>query len=143
MPSRVIAAEAMTATATSHDGGIQWLAPHHSSTVIAAAHVPFAPSAMAWAGNPELQHRLLEAVRRATAPIFLLQAQNDYHLGPSEALGGELSRRGPPNRAVVYPPYGRTQQAAHGAFALRGTRVWGADVRAFLDEVLLPGSASS
>jgi carboxymethylenebutenolidase len=102
----------------------------------ARAYVPFAPSAMSWAENPELQERLVRAVRGATAPIFLLQAANDYHLGPSHTLGEELRRRGRPSRARIYPPYGDSQASGHGGFACEGTAVWGTDVRAFLDEVL-------
>jgi dienelactone hydrolase len=118
-------------------GGVQ--------TVLAAeadagvdAYVPFAPGAMAWDGHPELHDRLLRAVRQARAPMFLLQAENDYSLGPSEVLGEELRRKGGPNRAQVYPPYGRTHQSGHGAFACQATDVWGGDVCAFLDEVLKP-----
>jgi dienelactone hydrolase len=64
-------------------GGIQ--------TVLAAerdlgikAYVPFAPGAMSWQGLPELHDRLLQAVKHTHAPMFLLQAENDYNLGPSE-----------------------------------------------------------
>lgn len=118
-------------------GGIQ--------TVLAAekglgmkAFVPFAPAAMSWAGNPLLRERLLQAVKNAKAPMFLLQAENDYNLKPSELLGGELKRKGQPNRAKVYPPFGDKDNPrdGHGGFAVRGSDVWGADVLAFLDEVL-------
>jgi len=117
-------------------GGIQ--------TVLAAekdigvrAFVPFAPAAMSWAGNPQLRERLLTAVKNAKAPMFLLQAENDYNLGPSELLGGELKRKGKPNRAKVYPAFGEKEnhQDGHGGFAVRGSDVWGPDVMTFLDEV--------
>jgi carboxymethylenebutenolidase len=131
----------MAMSGVSH-GGIQ--------TVLAAeadagmkAYVPFAPAAIAWRGNPELQDRLLCAVQTAHAPMFLLQAENDYSLGPSEILGGELKRKGAPNGARVYPPHGQTQDSGHGAFACQGTRVWGADVCAFLDAVLKPSAAAA
>jgi carboxymethylenebutenolidase len=118
-------------------GGIQ--------TVLAAekglglkAFVPFAPGAMSWAGNPLLRARLLQAVKNAKVPMFLLQAQNDYNLGPSELLGAELKRKGPPNRAKVYSAFGvkDSPQDGHGGFAVRGSDVWGADVVAFLDDAL-------
>ena len=108
-----------------------------------AAYVPFAPAAMGWRGNPELQDRLLRAVRKAPAPMFLLQAENDYSLGPSEILGAELERKGEPNRARVYPSYGQGNASGHGAFACRGMDLWGADVCAFLDKVLVVGLGSS
>jgi carboxymethylenebutenolidase len=100
------------------------------------AYLPFAPAAMAWDDSPALHERLARAVRQASAPIFLLQAENDYSLGPSEVLGEELERKGAPNRARVYPPYGSSQAAGHGDFACLGTDVWGSDVRAFLREAL-------
>jgi carboxymethylenebutenolidase len=100
------------------------------------AYVPFAPAAMAWDGSPALQERLARAVKRARAPIFLLQAENDFSLGPSEVLGAELRRKGEPNRARVYPPYGDSEAAGHGDFACLATGVWGADVLGFLAETL-------
>jgi dienelactone hydrolase len=122
-------------------GGIQ--------TVLAAevgggmrAYVPFAPAAIAWPGNPELHDRLLRAVRSAEAPMFLLQAENDYSLGPSEVLGEELRRKGGRNRARVYPAYGTSHESGHGGFACLGTDVWGRDVGAFLAETLGSGSAT-
>jgi dienelactone hydrolase len=102
----------------------------------ARAYLPFSPGATAWDANPELGDRLLRAVREAPAPIFLAQARNDHSLGPSELLGEELRRRGEPNRARVYPAYGDTPDAGHGAFALEGAAVWGADVAEFLDRVV-------
>jgi len=121
-------------------GGIQ--------TVLAAekdlsvkAFIAFAPAAMSWQGNPLLRERLLQAVKNAQTPMFLLQATNDYNLGPSELLGKELERKGPPNRAKVYPAYGdpADHQAGHGGFAVRGSEIWGADVMKFLGAVLERG----
>jgi dipeptidyl aminopeptidase/acylaminoacyl peptidase len=118
-------------------GGIQ--------TVLAAekdlgvkAYVPFAPAAMSWQKNPLLRERLLRAVKNAKAPMFLLQATNDYDLGPSELLGSELKRKGLPNRAKLYPPFGDPDkhQDGHGGFAVRGSDIWGADVLAFVNESL-------
>jgi carboxymethylenebutenolidase len=100
------------------------------------AYVTFAPGAMAWADNPELRDRLRRAVLAARAPIFLLQARNDYDLGPSRVLGRELARKGPPNACRVYLPYGTTQATGHGAFACHGSEIWGDDVRRFLGDVL-------
>jgi dienelactone hydrolase len=131
----------MVMSGVSH-GGIQ--------TVLAAearagmrAYVPFAPGAIAWTGNPELHDRLRRAVVSADAPMFLLQARNDYSLGPSRVLGAELRRVGARNRTRVYPAYGETRAAGHGDFACRGTDVWGTDVRGFLDEALRAGSVAA
>ena len=113
-------------------GGIQ--------TVLAAekelgvkAYVAFSPAAMSWRGSPPLRERLLQAVKNAKAPMFLLQAKNDYHLGPMELLGAELNRKGAPNRAKLYPIFGNADNPGdgHGGFAVRGSEVWGKDVLKF------------
>jgi pimeloyl-ACP methyl ester carboxylesterase len=123
-------------------GGIQTLLAAEAGGGM-RAYVPFAPAAIGWSGNPELHERLRRAVRRAGAPIFLLQAENDHSLGPSEVLGAELRRKGGRNRARVYPAYGESPETGHGEFACRGTDAWGADVRAFLDEALGAPSAAA
>ncbi len=131
----------MAMSGVSH-GGIQTLLAAEAGAGM-LAYVPFAPAAIAWPGNPELHDRLRRAVRRADAPVLLLQAENDYSLGPSEVLGEELLRKGGPNRARVYPAYGASHGSGHGKFACLGTDVWGTDVRAFLDARLRAGSVAA
>jgi carboxymethylenebutenolidase len=99
------------------------------------AFAPFAPAAKSWA-NTELRQRLLEAVRNAKSPLFLIQAKNDFSLGPSEVLGPVIKRKGPPNQAKVYPPYGTTPQEGHYAFATKegGIAIWGSEVLEFFKE---------
>ena len=89
---------------------------------------------MAWQGNPELQERLVRAVRSARTPILLIQAANDHSLGPSEVLGAELAGKGEPNGVSVYPAHGDSPQAGHGDFACEAPDVWGGDVVAFLEQ---------
>lgn len=117
-------------------GGIQTVLSAEKELGVRAC-VAFSPAAMSWRGNPPLRARLLQAVKKAKTPIFLLQAKNDYDLGPSELLGAELQRKGPPNRAKLYPAFGNADDPrdGHGGFAVRGSAVWGADVLAFLDEI--------
>jgi len=119
-------------------GGIQTLLTAEKGLGI-RAFIPFAPAVMSWA-NRELHKRLLEAVKNAKAPIFLLQAKNDYSLGPSEVLGKEIEGKGPPNRAKVCPPFGTTHQDGHGGFACgeAGIAIWGGDVLQFLDATAKP-----
>ena len=57
---------------------------------------------MSWAMLP-LRERLLKAIAHAEAPIFLLQAKNDYSTGPSEVLGTAIRGKGGLNRAKLYP----------------------------------------
>ncbi len=114
-------------------GGIQTLlAAEHDAGV--RAFIPFAPGAMSWA-NPELRQREIKAVERAQAPLFLLQAKNDYNIGPSEVLGPLIRNRGGINQARLYPPFGTTHPEGHGGFACweAGIAIWGADVLSFLN----------
>src|SRR5258706_14878017 len=98
--------------------------------------VLFPPAAQSW--NPVLARRLESAVEHAKSPIFIVQAENDYSLEPSRVLGKYLDRKGPPNRAKIYPSFGSTTQEGHGAFGSRsaGIAIWGPDVFAFLDSAL-------
>jgi dienelactone hydrolase len=123
-------------------GGIQTLLAAEADAG-ARAYVAFAPAAIGWRGNPELQDRLLSTVLNADRPIFLLQAANDYSLGPSELLGEALRDKGPPNLARVYPPFGLGRASGHAGFACEGMGRWGVDVLAFLDEVMGPLAAAA
>jgi poly(3-hydroxybutyrate) depolymerase len=116
-------------------GGIQTLLTAEKNLGLRAA-IPFAPGAMSWA-NPQLQQREIEAVRRAKVPLFLLQARNDYSIGPSETLGPIIRAKGGANRAKIYPAFGSNHAAGHGGFACwdEGIAIWGADVLGFLKEV--------
>ena len=120
-------------------GGIQTVLTAEKPVKV-RAFVAFSPAAMSWRGNPPLRDRLLEAVKHATAPVFLLQAKNDYDLGPSQVLGAELTRKGRPNQVKTYPVFGDAgnPRDGHGGFAVRGSAVWGADVLQFLDDVMRP-----
>jgi hypothetical protein len=95
--------------------------------------VDFAGAAMTWGDSSEIRERLLTAVRNARVPIYFIQAENDYNLGPSRALAAEMDRLGKPHRMKIYPPYGMTRQDGH-SLGLRGGVVWESDVFAFLDE---------
>jgi carboxymethylenebutenolidase len=112
-------------------GGVQTLLTAEKGLGL-RAFAPFAPAAKSWA-NTELRKRLLEAVRNAKSPLFLIQAQNDFSIEPSEVLGPVIKRKGPPNRAKVYPPYETTPQEGHYAFATKegGIAIWGSEVLDF------------
>jgi dienelactone hydrolase len=117
-------------------GGIQTLLTAEKGLGI-RGFVPFAPAAMSWA-NTELRTRLLKAVLDVKAPLFLIQAQNDYNLGPSEVLGPMIKRKGAPNKAKIYPPYGATPLEGHAGFATKegGIAIWESDVLAFFLTVI-------
>jgi carboxymethylenebutenolidase len=113
-------------------GGIQTLITGEKDLGVRAL-IPFAPGAMSWA-NTRLQEREKESVRKAKAPLFLIQAKNDYGIGPSEVLGPMITARGGINRAKLYPAFGTTPAEGHGGFACSaaGIAVWGPDVLEFL-----------
>ena len=118
-------------------GGIQTVLTAEKQLGIKGC-VAFAPAAMSWRGNPELRERLRRAVLDAKVPIFLLQATNDYNLGPSHVLGAELNRKPAPNQSKIYPAFGDPQdpRSGHGKFAVQGSAVWGKDVMNFIKVVL-------
>lgn len=103
-----------------------------------SCYVAFSPGAISWKDNGYLRDRLVKALKEQHRPVFLLQAKNDYHLGPSEMLGAELKAQGPPNRVTIYPAFGDAgnPKDGHGGFAVHGSDVWGPDVLAFVSGVL-------
>ena len=88
---------------------------------------------MSWEMNGQLQDRLLRAVDLAEAPVFLIQAENDFSLGPSHALAKETTKKHKDFQSKIYPAFGKTQHDGHWGFCSSATDVWGADVLSFLD----------
>jgi dienelactone hydrolase len=124
-------------------GGIQTLLTAEKDAGV-RAFIPFAPGAMSWA-NTKLQEREQQAVRNATAPLFLIQAKNDYSTGPSEVLGPLVKARGGINRAKLYPAFGTTPAEGHGGFACSeaGIAIWGPDVVEFLKAAGMSDAAAA
>ena len=112
-------------------GGIQTLLAAEKGLGV-RAFVAFAPGAMSWRWVTGLDARLQAAVKHAQAPVLIVQAQNDYDLAPSRVLGPLLETAGN-GRAVVFPPFGTSEQDGHGGFACRreGLTVWGPTVLTF------------
>ena len=98
----------------------------------ARAYIAFAPAAQSW-GNGALDQALENAVKPAKAPVFILQAKNDYSTQPVEVLGKMAKAHG--GEAKLYPAFGRTPQEGHAAFATTeaGIAVWGSDVLQFIE----------
>lgn len=113
-------------------GGIQTLLTGERDLGVKAL-VPFAPGAMSWDKNYEVQDRLLRAVDLAKAPVFLIQAENDYNLAPSHALTKEATKKHKDFQSKIYPAFGKSQHEGHWGFCSSATEVWGADVLAFLE----------
>jgi dienelactone hydrolase len=115
-------------------GGIQTLLLAEQG-LRARAFIAFAPAAQSWR-NRTLDQMLEHAVQHAEAPVFILQAKNDYSIQPAEVLGKIASSRG--GQAKIYPAFGKTPQEGHWAFATTsaGTTVWGEDVLQFIETAL-------
>ncbi len=113
-------------------GGIQTLLAGERDLGVQAL-VPFAPGAMSWDQNVFLQDRLVHAVDLAKAPVFLIQAENDYSLSPTRVLSKEADKKKKQFQSKIYPSFGSTHQDGHWGFCSSATDVWGNDVLAFLD----------
>ena len=92
--------------------------------------VVFSPAAGIWARNGIIRTALKHAITNATAPVFLIQNEDDPSLLPSKVLGKELEQKGHPNRTKVYRSSGKDS----AFFSLDGTETWGPDVLRFLKE---------
>jgi hypothetical protein len=79
-----------------------------------------------------LDQMLEDAVKHAKAPVFILQAKNDYSIQPAEVLGKSAKATG--GLAKIYPRFGKTEQDGHWAFATTsaGIDIWGEDVLQFI-----------
>ena len=113
-------------------GGIQTLLAGERDLGVKAL-MPFAPGAMSWDGSPAVGERLRTAVDRAKAPIFLLQASNDYSVSPSRVLAQEAARKHTDFQSKLYPAFGHSKQDGHWGFCSTAVDVWGSDVLAFLE----------
>ena len=113
-------------------GGIQTLLAGERDLGVRAL-VPFAPGAMSWERNQLLQDLLIRAVDRARAPVFLIQAENDYSLDPSHVLSKEANKKHKDFQSKIYPAFGSGHQDGHWGFCSSATDVWGADVLAFIE----------
>jgi dienelactone hydrolase len=113
-------------------GGSLALLVAESDTMLRAV-IDFAGAAGSWESSLPLQARLLAAVGRTRAPVFFIQAQNDYSVTPAGALAAEMTRLDKPHRIEIYPAIGSGAEDGH-AFVRLGIAVWESDVFAFLDE---------
>ena len=113
-------------------GGIQTLLAGERDLGVKAL-VPFAPGAMSWGQNPFLEDLLIRAVDRARAPVYLIQAENDFSLDPSHVLSKEANKKHKDFQSKIYPAFGKSHHDGHWGFCSSATEVWGADVLAFLE----------
>jgi carboxymethylenebutenolidase len=121
-------------------GGLQALLAAEKGLDLRAC-IAFSPGAMSW-GNREIRQRTTDAVQRSKVPVFLVQAENDYTLGPSNVLGPMIRAKGGANQAKIYPAFGTTHAEGAIGFACweEGIRIWGSDVLDFLKAAGMGGS---
>jgi dienelactone hydrolase len=111
-----------------------------SLTLLQAAREPdvravvvFSCAGYSWDRSPELRARLLGAVERIQAPVFLLHAANDYSVNSGKALDARLAQLGKAHRLRIYPAIGSTPDDGHDLPYL-GISLWERDVFEFLDD---------
>jgi len=95
------------------------------------ASVDAAGAAESWAEAPAVRALMMDAARRASAPILFIQASNDFDLAPSRILHAVRRQAAKPSALRIYPPFGKSARDGH-AFAYRGVAIWSDDVHAFL-----------
>jgi len=115
----------------SFGGQLTLLAAERDNTIRAA--VTFAAAADSWEHSPELRERLRGAADKATVPIMLIQAANDYSTAPSQELANELERLHRAHLLKIYPAVGQTADDGHN-FLYLAIPQWEHDVFGFLDE---------
>jgi dipeptidyl aminopeptidase/acylaminoacyl peptidase len=96
------------------------------------AAIDSAGGAESWSLAPQLQAAMTRAVRHAKAPIFFLQAQNDWNLEPTKVLSEAMKEGGKPFETHIYPSFGQSHQDGH-TFGYFGSAVWEQDVFQFLE----------
>jgi dipeptidyl aminopeptidase/acylaminoacyl peptidase len=97
------------------------------------AAVDAAGGAESWAAAPQLQSRMITAVRNSQAPIFFFQAENDYDVAPSRILSSAMNDAGKIAEVRIYPPFRRSAAAGH-SFTWLGVSRWAEDVFGFLED---------
>ena len=53
-------------------------------------------------------------MRRARAPVFFIQAENDYDLAPSRSLAKAIHDVGKNAEVKIHPKFGRSPAEGHG-----------------------------
>ena len=112
------------------------------NTLLAASREPgfrcaieFAGAAMNWDRNPTIAAHMVQAAKQIRMPIFFAQAANDFSIRPTQEIAAALAGTGVPFESKIYPAFGHTHYEGH-FLAGRGSQVWGADMRRFLEKHL-------
>jgi dienelactone hydrolase len=113
-----------------------------TNTLLAASKSPqlrcgveFAGAAMNWERAPRLRDSMIAAARECTQPMFYIQAENDYSIGPTRDIAKALEGSGRTYQAKIFPAHGVNNHEGH-LFESTGQLLWGPEVRAFLERYL-------
>jgi carboxymethylenebutenolidase len=122
-------------------GGIVTLLAISRSRSFRAA-IDQAGGVLMWRSSLALQEVLTQAVRAATCPVLLMDAQNDAAPEAIPTLSQVMDTAGLPHRLIMYRPFTppSTQEeavaAGHLLFSAEGLPIWGRDAVGFLDTYL-------
>jgi dienelactone hydrolase len=97
--------------------------------------IDFAGAAMNWEAAPGLRAIMLAAAARLTMPVFFIQAENDYSIGPTRELPAAAAAAGKIVQSRIFPAFGVNAHEGH-LLERSGPTVWAADVRRFLERHL-------
>ena len=121
-------------------GGIVALLALARSRVFRAA-VDQAGGVLTWRFSPALQTALIEAARRASCPVLMMDAENDAAPEAIPALARAMEAAALPHKMLIYPAYMPARPTGpvapgHALFEADGIPIWGKDALAFLDGYL-------
>jgi carboxymethylenebutenolidase len=113
--------------------------------------IPMSPAAESWEfGKPRPQdpggkdpeantafaRYLTEVINDSEGPMFLMQAHNDFSLGPTTYLGPVINARGAPNRCAVFPIHGSVADPMMGhAGFFNDPSAWATEVWVYLQTI--------
>lgn len=95
----------------------------------------FSGGASQWKDHPKIRKMLLDAATSLTAPVCLIQPENDFNTAPTEEISALLTELGKPHEAAIFPEWGTPGAEAH-RFCATGQQIWGPMVATFLEKYL-------
>lgn len=95
----------------------------------------FSGGASQWKAHPKIRQMLLDAATALTAPVFLIQPENDFNTAPTQEIGALLTELAKPHEAAIFPKWGTDGAEAH-RFCAAGQQIWGPKVAKFLKQYL-------
>ena len=95
----------------------------------------FSGGASQWKAHPKIRQLLLDAAAALTAPVFLIQPENDFNTAPTQEISALLAELGKPHEAAIFPKWGTDGAEAH-RFCAAGQQIWGPKVATFLETYL-------